>query len=71
MKIKKNLGGVGGGGCERRIEVIVKMPPPPQKKKVGVGGVRSEKTNVQVPTWSDTNQAVQLQKMARGLKYLI
>ena len=23
------------------------------------------------PTWSDTNQAVQLQKMARGLKILI
>ena len=23
------------------------------------------------PTWSDTNQAVQLQKMARGLKYWI
>ena len=23
------------------------------------------------PTWSDTNQAVQLQKMARGLKFLI
>ena len=24
-----------------------------------------------VPTWSDTNQAVQLQKMARGLKFRI
>ena len=23
------------------------------------------------PTWSDTNQAVQLQKMARGLKFRI
>ena len=23
------------------------------------------------PTWSDTNQAVQLQKMARGLKFWI
>ena len=23
------------------------------------------------PTWSDTNQAVQLQKMARGLKFQI
>ena len=23
------------------------------------------------PTWSDTNQALQLQKMARGLKFLI
>ena len=23
------------------------------------------------PTWSDTNQAVQLQKMARGLKFKI
>ena len=24
-----------------------------------------------LPTWSDTNQAVQLQKMARGLKFWI
>ena len=29
---------------------------------------RSEKTNVLVSDLSDTNQAVQLQKMARGLK---
>ena len=32
---------------------------------------RHEKTNVLVPTRSDTNQAVQLQKMARGLKFWI
>ena len=32
---------------------------------------RHEKTNVLVLTWSDTNQAVQLQKMARGLKFWI
>ena len=30
-----------------------------------------EKTNILFPTWSDTNQAVQLQKMARGLKFRI
>ena len=30
-----------------------------------------EKTNVLVSDWSDTNQAVQLQKMARGLKFQI
>ena len=27
------------------------------------------KTTFWFPTWSDTNQAVQLQKMARGLKF--
>ena len=32
---------------------------------------RHEKTNVLVSTWSDTNQAVQLQKMARSLKFQI
>ena len=34
---------------------------------------RHEETNVLVsfPTWSDTNQAVQLQKVARGLKFRI
>ena len=32
---------------------------------------RHEKTNILVPTWSDTNQAVQLQKIARGLKFQI
>ena len=34
---------------------------------------RNEKTNVLVrnPTWSDTNQAVQLQKIARCLKFWI
>ena len=30
-----------------------------------------EKTNFLVPTCSDTNQTVQLQKMARGLKFRI
>ena len=29
------------------------------------------KTNVLVYDWSDTNQVVQLQKMARGLKFRI
>ena len=29
------------------------------------------KPTVWFPTWSDTNQAVQLQKMARGLKFRI
>ena len=29
------------------------------------------KPTVWFPTWSDTNQAVQLQKMARGLKFQI
>ena len=33
--------------------------------------MRHEKTNVLVSTWSDTNQAVQLQKMARDLKFWI
>ena len=28
-----------------------------------------EKTNILVPTWYDTNQTVQLQKMSRGLKF--
>ena len=32
---------------------------------------RHEKTNILVPTGSDTNRAVQLQKMARGLKFRI
>ena len=32
---------------------------------------RHEKTNVLVPTRSDTNQVVQVQKMARGLKFRI
>ena len=32
---------------------------------------RHEKSSVLVSTWSDTNQAVQLQKMARGLKLRI
>ena len=29
------------------------------------------KPTICFPTWSDTNQAVQLQKMARGLKFWI
>ena len=29
------------------------------------------KPTILFPTWSDTNQAVQLQKMARGLNFLI
>ena len=29
------------------------------------------KSSFWLPTWSDTNQAVQLQKMARGLKFRI
>ena len=32
---------------------------------------RHEKTDILVPTWSDSNQAVQLQKMATGLKFRI
>ena len=30
-----------------------------------------EKSRFWFPTWSNTNQAVQLQKMARGLKFRI
>ena len=32
---------------------------------------RHEKSKFWFPTWSDTNQAVQLQKMARALKFWI
>ena len=32
---------------------------------------RHEETNVVVPHWSKRNQAVQLQKIARGLKFQI
>ena len=36
-----------------------------------LNGPRHEKPTFWFPTWSDTNQAVQLQKMARGLKFRI
>ena len=32
---------------------------------------RSEKTGQGFPTWSDTNRAVQSEKIARGLKFRI
>ena len=44
----------------------VKMLPLPNKIEP-----RHEKTNVLISTWSDTNRAVQPQKMARGLKFRI
>ena len=43
-----------------------------KKRKLLIASVpepRCEKTGL--PTWSDTNQAVQPQKMARGLKFQI
>ena len=39
IKKKKNVGGGGQGGCERRIEVFVKIQ---KKKKILEGGGRGE-----------------------------
>ena len=69
------------GGCKCRvfkgkIDLIqVLAPKSMQEKESNMRGKDRQMSRVMrkptfwFPTWSDTNQAVQVQKMARGLKF--
>ena len=53
-----------------RADALIGIYPEVSRSKIKMSRIMRKPT-FWFPTWSDTNQAVQLQKMARGLKFRI